>query len=95
VAGKARQAWRAPLKHVSGDKAHVSMMVGRGGAAPLPDPVALRILEDGAGYSMLRLDKSGASIAHTWHATLDDAKSAAAKAFGVAEGEWTLETKAS
>ena len=91
MVGKARQAWRARLKHVSGDKAHVSMMVGRGGAASLPDPVALRILEDGAGYSMLRLDESGVTVAHTWHATLDDAKAAAAKAFGVADSEWTLE----
>ncbi len=48
------------------------MMIGRGGVAPLPDPVALRILPDGAGYSMLRLDKAGTSIAHTWHRTLDE-----------------------
>jgi hypothetical protein len=88
---KAREAWRAALKHVSGSKAHVSMMVGRGGVAPLPDPVALRILADGAGYSMLRLDEAGTSIAHTWHATLDAAKAEAAKAFGVAEGEWVAE----
>jgi hypothetical protein len=88
---KPREAWRAELKHVSGSKAHVSMMVGRGGVAPLPDPVALRILADGAGYSMLRLDKARTSIAHTWHATLDDAKAEAARAFGVADGEWTRE----
>lgn len=86
-----REAWRADLKHVSGSKAHVSMMVGRGGVAPLPDPVALRILADGAGYSMLRLDKADTSIAHTWHATLEDAKAAAAKAFGVAESDWVRE----
>lgn len=64
------------------------MMIGRGGVAPLPDPVALRIIPDGAGYSMLRLDKAGTSIAHTWHPTLEDAKAAAATAFGVAEEEW-------
>jgi hypothetical protein len=89
--GRGRTAWRADLKHVSGSKAHVSMMIGRGGVAPLPDPVALRILADGAGYSMLRLDKAGTSIAHTWHATLDDAKAEAARAFGVAEGDWARE----
>jgi hypothetical protein len=57
----------------------------------LPDPVALRILADGAGYSMLRLDKAVTSIAHTWHPTLEDAKATAAKAFGVAEEEWVAE----
>jgi hypothetical protein len=79
------------LKHVSGSKAHVSMMVGKGGIAPLPDPVALRILADGAGYSMLRLDKAGTSIAHTWHPTLEEAKAEAARAFGVAEADWSAE----
>ena len=67
------------------------MMVGKGGVAPLPDPVALRILADGAGYSMMRLDKAGTSIAHTWHSTLDEAKAEAARAFGVAAGDWTFE----
>jgi hypothetical protein len=86
-----RKAWRAALKHVSGSKAHVSMMIGKGGIAPLPDPVALRILADGAGYALLRLDKAGTSIAHTWHPTLDEAKAAAAKAFGVAEDDWAPE----
>jgi hypothetical protein len=79
------------LKHVSGSKAHLSMMVGKGGLAPLPDPVALRILADGAGYSMLRLDKAGTSIAHTWHPTLDEAKAEAARAFGVGADEWDAE----
>jgi hypothetical protein len=79
------------LKHVSGSKAHVSMMVGKGGLAPLPDPVALRILADGAGYSMLRLDKAGTSIAHTWHPTLAEAKAEAARAFGVGEEDWAAE----
>ena len=83
---------RAELKHVSGSKDHVSMMIGRGGVAPLPDPVALRILRDGAGFSMLRLDKAAASIAHTWHSTLEDAKAEAAKAYGVAPGEWKAES---
>jgi len=67
------------------------MMIGKGGIAPLPDPVALRILADGAGYSMLRLDKAGTSIAHTWHATLEEAKAEAARAFGVAEEGWAPE----
>lgn len=67
------------------------MMVGRGGIAPLPDPVALRILPDGAGYSLLRLDKAGTSIAHTWHPTLAAAKSAAATTYGVPEDTWTEE----
>lgn len=54
---------RATLKHVSGSKAHVAFMLGaRGGAAPLPDPVALRVIPDGAGYALLRLDEAGASI---------------------------------
>ena len=83
--------WRASLKHVSGSRKHVSVMVGKGGVAPLPDPVGLRILPDGAGYSMLRLDKAGTSIAHTWHPTLEDAKAEAATAFGVAEEDWAPE----
>jgi hypothetical protein len=68
------------------------MMVGKGGIAPLPDPVALRILADGAGYSMLRLDKAGTSIAHTWHPTLEEAKAEAARSFGVAAGDWAPES---
>ena len=90
MAGKnvPRLALRADLKHVSGSKTHVAMMIGKGGIAPLPDPVALRILADGAGYALMRLDKFGASIAHTWHATLDDAKREAARAYGVAEEDW-------
>jgi len=87
----ARIAWRAPLRHVSGSRKHVSLMVGRQGVAPLPDPVGLRILADGAGYSMLRLDKAGTSIAHTWHPTLAAAKAAASAAFGVAEEDWSPE----
>jgi hypothetical protein len=67
------------------------MMIGKGGIAPLPDPVALRILADGAGYSMLRLDKSGTSIAHTWHPTFEQAKAEAARAFGVGEDDWSAE----
>lgn len=66
-------------------------MVGRQGVAPLPDPVALRILADGAGFSMLRLDKAGTSIAHTWHPSLEAAQAAAATAFGVSEDDWTPE----
>jgi hypothetical protein len=89
-----RKSWRAdfpPRAHVSGSKEHLSMMVGRGGLAPLPDPVALRILPDGAGYSMLRLDAAGTSIAHTWHPTLEAAKEAAGRAFGVGEDAWVVE----
>lgn len=85
-------AWRADLKHVSGSVAHVSMMIGKGGLAPLPDPVALRILADGAGYSMLRLDKAGTSIAHTWHPTLEEARAEAARAFGIGVEDWVAES---
>lgn len=66
-------------------------MVGRGGVAPLPDPIALRLLADGAGYAMLRLDRSGSSIAHTWHPTLEAAKAEAARTFGVADDEWVAD----
>jgi uncharacterized protein YqfA (UPF0365 family) len=86
-----KRGWRAVLAHVTGSRDHVSLMVGRGGVAPLPDPVALRIIADGAGYAMLRLDKADTSIAHTWHATLEAAKAEASTAFGVAEDEWVLE----
>ncbi len=68
------------------------MMIGKGGLAPLPDPVALRILADGAGYSMLRLDKAGTSIAHTWHPTLEEARAEAARAFGVGPEDWLAES---
>jgi hypothetical protein len=77
---------------VSGSKEHVAFMLGRSGMAPLPDPVALRILPDGAGFALLRLDKADASIAHTWHPTLAEAKETAARAYGVADAEWTLES---
>lgn len=89
-----KPAWRAALKHVSGSKSRVSLMVGRGGVAPLPDPVALRIISDGAGYAMLRLDRADTSIAHTWHPSLEAAKAEAARSFGVAEDEWVAETPA-
>lgn len=68
------------------------MMIGKGGLAPLPDPVALRILADGAGYSMLRLDKAGTSIAHTWHPTLEEARAEAARAFGIGVEDWVAES---
>ena len=63
-------------------------MLGRSGMAPLPDPVAVRILPDGAGFALMQLDKAGASIAHTWHPTLAEAKEAAAAAYGVAADDW-------
>ena len=66
-------------------------MLGRAGMAPLPDPVALRILPDGAGFALLRLDRALTSIAHTWHPTLAEARATAATAYGVAEEDWTLE----
>lgn len=84
-----KPSWRALLKHVSGSKEQVSVMVGRGGVAPLPDPVALRLVADGDGCAMLRLDDSGTSLAHTWHPTVEAAKAEAARAFGVADDEWT------
>lgn len=82
---------RAALKHVTGSKERVSLMVGRGGSAPLPDPVALRIIPDGAGYAMLRLDAADTSLAHTWHPTLEAAQAEAAKAYGVAPEDWVEE----
>jgi hypothetical protein len=78
----------ARLKHVTGSRARVALMIGRGGSAELPDPHALRILKDGAGYSMLRLDARGASLAHTWHATLEAAKAEAAAVYGVEDADW-------
>jgi len=76
---------------VSGSKEHVAFMIGRSGIAPLPDPVALRLIPDGAGYALLRLDRASTSIAHTWHATLEQAREAAARAYGVAEDDWRVE----
>ncbi len=82
---------RATIKHVTGSASHIAVMVGRGGVATMPDPVALRILPDGAGFSLLRIDKGGASFAHTWHATIDDAKATAAAAYGIAAADWEEE----
>ena len=83
---------RAPLKHVVGSKDHVSVMVGRvSGVAPSPDPVALRIIPDGDGVALLRIDKSGTSITHTWHPSIAEAKDRAANEYGVAADEWTDE----
>ena len=79
---------RAQLKHVTGSAQQLSVMVGRGGVAMMPDPVALRILPDGAGVSLLRIAKDGTSVAHTWHPSVADAKATAAKAYGVADEDW-------
>lgn len=82
---------RAAIKHVTGSKRRVAVMVGRGGIGAVPDPVALRVIPDGAGYSLMRLDASGASVAHTWHPTLDDAKAQAASEYGIADADWEEE----
>lgn len=79
---------RATLQHVIGSTAQRSVMVGRGGMADVPDPVALRIVKDGAGVSLLRVDSAGVSVSHTWHATLADAKAVAARDYGVADAAW-------
>lgn len=82
---------RAVLEGVVGSTARRSVMVGRGGMADLPDPVALRIVPDGAGVALLRLDADGLSVSHTWHASLDDAKARAAREYGVADEDWAAE----
>jgi hypothetical protein len=82
---------RAALKQVTGTKDRVDVMVGRGGIARLPDPAALRIIKDGAGFALLRIDAFGASISHTWHATIDDAKAHASSGYGIATDEWEPE----
>lgn len=79
---------RADLEHVVGDKSRVSVMVGKGGMATMPEPVALRIVSDGAGFSLLRIDKHGASTSHTWHPSLDEAKKVAADRYGVRDVDW-------
>jgi hypothetical protein len=79
---------RADLEHVVGDKSRLSVMVGKGGMATMPEPVALRIVNDGAGFSLLRIDKHGASVAHTWHPSLDEAKRVAAEQYGVRDDHW-------
>lgn len=79
---------RADLEHVVGDKSRVSVMVGKGGMATMPEPVALRVVRDGAGFSLLRIDKHGASVAHTWHPSLEDAKKVAADQYGVRAEHW-------
>lgn len=84
---------RADLKHVVGSKDRVSLMVGRGGVARMPEPVSLRILRDGAGFSLLRLDQSATTVAHTWHPTLEDAKQRASVEYGVAADEWQEEPR--
>lgn len=83
---------RATIKHVSGDSRNLSVMVGsRRGFATMPDPVALRILPDGAGFSLLRIDAGGMSVAHTWHPSLDDAKAKAAADYGIGPNDWAEE----
>lgn len=82
---------RSPLPHVSGSRAARSVVIGRGGLAEQPDPTSLRIVRDGAGYTLLRLDGHGVSVSHTWHPSLDAAKEAAAAAFGVRDHDWLPE----
>lgn len=84
---------RARLKHVVGSKERVSLVVGRGGATRAPDPVSLRVLRDGAGFSLLRLDESATTVSHTWHPTLEEAKERASAEYGVADDEWTAEPR--
>lgn len=84
---------RAALKHVVGSKERVTLMVGRGGVARMPEPASLRILRDGAGFSLLRLDEAGTTVAHTWHPTLEDAKDRASIEYGVASDEWNDEPR--
>jgi hypothetical protein len=79
---------RADLAHVVGDKSRVAVMIGKGGMATMPEPVALRVVQDGAGFSLLRIDKHGASVAHTWHPSLDEAKRVAAEHYGVRDEDW-------
>lgn len=79
---------RADLDHVVGSKSRMSVMVGKGGLATMPEPIALRIVRDGAGFSLLRIDKHGASVAHTWHPSLGETKRVAADQYGVAETDW-------
>ena len=59
----------------------------------MPEPVALRVVRDGAGFSLLRIDKHGASVAHTWHPSLDEAKRVAADQYGVADGDWKEDSR--
>jgi hypothetical protein len=82
---------RAVLREIVGSKARRSVMVGRGGITDLPDPVALRLVPDGAGFALIRVDTSGVSVSHTWHPSLEDAKARAARDYGVADGEWVDE----
>lgn len=87
---------RATIKHVSGDSRNLAVMVGsRRGFATLPDPVALRIIPDGAGFSLLRIDAGGVSVAHTWHPTLDDAKAKAGADYGIGSSDWLEEAATS
>lgn len=66
----------------------MSVMIGKGGMATMPEPASLRIVRDGAGFSLLRIDKHGASVAHTWHPSLEETKRVAADQYGVAEHDW-------
>lgn len=66
-------------------------MVGRYGAHPMPDPVSLRVVRDGAGWSLLRLDAQGVTISHTWHASLEQALERASAEYGVAPADWSDE----
>ena len=77
---------------MSGSRDHAAFMLGKGGIARLPDPVALRILSDGAGFALCRLDAARTSIEHTWHPTLDAAKAEAARMHGIADDEWVSKT---
>lgn len=82
---------RATLKHVIGSKDRRSLVVGRGGMADAPDPVALRMVPDGAGITLLRVDAHGVSVSHTWHPSIDEAKARAAREYGVDDADWTDE----
>jgi hypothetical protein len=79
---------RAKLKQVSGSRRHLDVLVGRYGASAMPDPVSLRVVRDGAGFSLLRLDAHGVTITHTWHASIEAAKERAAADYGVADDDW-------
>ena len=79
--------WTATVRRATGATAHYQ--AGSDGVSVLPVPKALRIIQEAAGFFLLRLDENGVCIADTWHSTLDEAKAQARFEYDVGSDDWT------
>jgi hypothetical protein len=72
-------------KHLLGTQTdHASLRI-----TELPDPVAVRLVEQDGAFFLFRLDENGEYISDSWHATVDEAKAQANFEYDIEEVDWT------